>query len=131
MSEKKRRKTQCEAVSGLMIPRFGSSDWWALFEIRSGLINVYGMFASEASISARLRQLRSRGMTVERRLRGTSKHLWEYRLAAKTELASQTGGRKAIEVREPAPQNPLWDVTNPLGWQRPEADDESTEERYR
>ena len=61
---------------------FGES-WWTLREIEICM----GHKHPQASISARLRQLRSMGYTVERRRRGEPKSgCWEYRVVAAEEF---------------------------------------------
>ena len=70
--------TQLTAVEDFMV----GQEWWrTLFEIRANLKARYGVMASEASISARLRDLRKAkhgSYRVERRK--CAKGLWEYRV---------------------------------------------------
>ena len=51
--------------------------WRTLTEISRALDGNY----SESGISARVRQLRHDGFTIDKRKRAGSKNLWEYRIA--------------------------------------------------
>lgn len=71
-SDRVRLGHQFKGVRDLM----NDGQWRTLGEIFAAL----GMGFPEASVSARLRDLRHNGRTVERRRRGPSRGLWEYRL---------------------------------------------------
>ena len=72
----KRLTSQLECVKALML----TGRWWTLSE----LVEALPMRASEAGVSARLRDLRKTkfgSYNVERRRRGDPKNgLWEYRI---------------------------------------------------
>jgi hypothetical protein len=56
------------ATQAERIVKLGTGRWTTLGEFRESLARQ-GVFASEAGISARLRQIRGEGHTVERRIR--------------------------------------------------------------
>lgn len=63
------------------------SEWRTLHDIAVALRKLYGSHFPEASISARLRDLRRAGYTVERERKGANSGLWRYR-AVKAEVAA-------------------------------------------
>jgi hypothetical protein len=75
-----RLTTQLERVRGLMLH---NGDWWTLPMLQQAIRLTWGVRASEASISARIRDLRKDkfgGHVVLHRRRGDG--LWEYRLVS-------------------------------------------------
>ena len=74
-------QTQYERVRSVM----ATGRWHALFSIRHHILMRHEKLDSEAAISARLRELRSRGWNVEKRRRGGKGNLWEYRINGRTE----------------------------------------------
>ena len=54
--------------------------WWTLPSLKWHLASNYGVYASEAGISARLRDIRKAGRAVERRLKTGHRGLYEYRV---------------------------------------------------
>ena len=76
MEEKKRLGKQLESVRYHML-RLGG--WRTLAEIVRVISDWDGITASEAGVSARLRDLRKLGYTVDKRLRSGS--LWEYKVS--------------------------------------------------
>lgn len=76
--DKHRLNTQLEAVKAIML----DGEWRTFDKIKSHLALCYSLSASEASISARLRDLRKPkfgGFTVERK-RMRESGLWAYRV---------------------------------------------------
>ena len=78
-----RLSSQQRRVEELML----DGEWRTLPEIAVALRKLYKHQFPEASISARLRDLRRAGYTVERRRKGTARGLWEYR-AVKAEVTA-------------------------------------------
>lgn len=59
------------------------SEWRTLWQIRSAINMQYKRLASDASISARIRELRARGKRIDRRAKaGATSH--EYRIGRAT-----------------------------------------------
>lgn len=73
----KRLGKQLEAVRDLTVFRHAGA-WFTFREICDRIFWLWGISASEAGVSARLRDLRKMGYTVEKRVR--SGNLWEYRV---------------------------------------------------
>lgn len=73
----KRLGKQLEAVRDLMVFR-NAGQWFTFKEICDRMFYLWGISASEAGVSARLRDLRRMGYTVEKRIRSGS--LREYRV---------------------------------------------------
>lgn len=57
-----------------------SSRWWSLSELVEEF-SRRGKPHLSTSVSARLRELRSRGFTVDSRIRDGARNTWEYRLS--------------------------------------------------
>lgn len=74
----KRLGKQLEAVRAHMWAHAQFGNWRTLAEIVDAIDYGQGVKASEAGVSARLRDLRKMGYTVEKRVR--SGNLWEYRV---------------------------------------------------
>ena len=72
----KRKLTQTEMVECVM----SDGQWRTFAMIQDALWQRYGVFASEAGISARLRDLRKRGYTVDSRPVAKGRKLYEYRV---------------------------------------------------
>ncbi|HLG99348.1 MAG TPA: hypothetical protein VKX49_23760 [Bryobacteraceae bacterium] len=81
--DKKRLGRQLDQVRELVLDR----GWWTLGDIQRGLIHRHGGHFPEASISARLRDLRSLGYTVERKNLGAG--LFAYRVTKPERVAEQ------------------------------------------
>ncbi len=79
-----RLTTQLERVRGLMLYTRDNDGWWTLPMLTNAVMRTWGVRASEASVSARIRDLRKDkfgGYTVIHRRRTDG--LWEYRLLSK------------------------------------------------
>lgn len=75
MTEQKRLGRQLEAVRDLMAFRH-AGQWFTFKEICNRMFYLWGIQASEAGVSARLRDLRKLGYFVNRRRR--QGNLFEY-----------------------------------------------------
>jgi hypothetical protein len=75
--------SQQRRVEELML----DGEWRSLHEIAVALRKLYGVHFPEASISARLRDLRRAGYTVERERKSAKSGLWLYR-TVKMEVAA-------------------------------------------
>lgn len=71
--------TQLEAVRDVT----HQGSWWTLAELKAEMNIRLGVYASEAGISARLRDLRKMGMIVDRQLVKGHRGLYEYRVRAR------------------------------------------------
>lgn len=58
-------------------------QWLTLGEIKARTLELFGKLDSEAGVSARIRQLKFMGLDYEKRTRGNSGRLYEYRLRRK------------------------------------------------
>lgn len=98
-----RLTTQLEATRKAM--DYGGG-WWTLAALAAEVQRMTGRNATEASISARLRDLRkprNGGHQVERRRRGDPEAgLWEYRLGAAGHYPEPADGPPRWVVRGPA-----------------------------
>jgi hypothetical protein len=81
-----RLSTQQERVEAIMADGY----WHTLPQLQKELRQRWGTLHGEASISARLRDMRKRGWTVLRELTHVGSHLFQYRAVkvAKTEVAA-------------------------------------------
>ena len=73
---KRRKLTQTDLVERVM----SDGQWRTFGMIQTALWQRYEVLASEAGISARLRDLRKRGMTVDVRPVARKRKLFEYRV---------------------------------------------------
>lgn len=75
----KRLNTQLGCIADLM----GDHEWWTLEQLQRSLVQSFDIWASEASVSARIRDLkkpRFGGHIIERRRVEGGNGLHEYRL---------------------------------------------------
>ena len=68
--------TQKKAI----IEAYQGSEWWTLEFLVLFLRIEFKIWASEAGVSARLRELRSEGWIVDKRIRKGANNLYEYSL---------------------------------------------------
>ena len=83
--DRERLSSQLDRIRYLTVK---GGKWWTLSGLREALRHG-GVGASEAGISARLRELRAEGLTVERRKVHGARGLWEYRVTQPERAAEQ------------------------------------------
>jgi DNA-binding HxlR family transcriptional regulator len=64
----------------MILQAMGDGGWWRLEELAAYCRDVYGKWTSDATISARLRELSAKGIPHETRPRGNGSNAVEYRL---------------------------------------------------
>jgi hypothetical protein len=64
----------------MVLQAMGDGGWWRLEGLAAYCRDHYDKWVSDATISARLRELSARGIPHEMRLRGKGSHAYEYRL---------------------------------------------------
>ena len=64
----------------MILQAMSDGEWWRLEGLAAYCKNVYGKWTSDATISARLRELTTRGIPHETRPRGNGSNAVEYRL---------------------------------------------------
>ena len=76
-------KPEIPPIRLMVLQAMSDGNWWRLEELASYCKNVYGKWVSDASISARLRELSAKGIPHETRPRGKNTSPFgpvEYRL---------------------------------------------------
>ena len=73
-------KPEIPPIRLMVLQAMSDGNWWRLEGLVAYCRNTYGKWVSDATISARLRELSSKGVPHEMRLRGKGSHAYEYRL---------------------------------------------------
>ena len=73
-------KPKIPPIRLMILQAMGDGGWWRLEELAAYCRDVYGKWTSDATISARLRELSAKGIPHETRPRGNGSKAVEYRL---------------------------------------------------
>jgi hypothetical protein len=70
------------SIREMVLEAMADGGWWRLEQLAYYCMNRYGKMTSDATISARLRELSAQGFPHETRPRGNGSHAVEYRRVA-------------------------------------------------
>ena len=73
-------KPKTPPIRLMILQAMGDGGWWRLEGLAAYCRNTYGKWTSDATISARLRELSAKGILHETRPRGKGSMAVEYRL---------------------------------------------------
>jgi len=73
-------KPKTPPIRLMVLAAMSDGGWWRLESLAAYCRDVYGKWTSDATISARLRELSARGFPHETRPRGNGSNAVEYRL---------------------------------------------------
>lgn len=73
-------KPKTPPIRLMILAAMSDNGWWRLESLAAYCRDTYGAWVSDATISARLRELSAKGIPHEMRSRGKGSHAYEYRL---------------------------------------------------
>ena len=76
-------KPKIPPIRLMILQAMSDGGWWRLESLAAYCRDVYGKWTSDATISARLRELSAKGIPHETRPRGNGSNAVEYRLKEK------------------------------------------------